>query len=102
MTVKDAEVATAFEDFMRAFEEYKATNDGRLEVIERRASPDILTEEKLARLDDALDLAKRRLDDIALKAARPAIGRDERAAGADRRAQGGLRRSMSAPAKRPG
>src|SRR5262245_42017927 len=78
MNAHSPEVTGAFEDLMRAFDEYKATNDGRLETIERRLTPDVLVEDKLARLDETLDLARRRLDDIALKAARPALGRGER------------------------
>ena len=67
------DVASAFEDFARAFEAFKETNDRRLAEIERR-SADVLTAEKLSRIDDALDETRRRLDGIAVKAARPALG----------------------------
>jgi HK97 family phage major capsid protein len=66
---------------MRAFEAFKEANDERL--ADRRG--DVVLEEKLARIDRAIDAQARRLDDIALKNARPAIGQDshrERARGA--------------------
>ncbi len=48
------DVGAAFDEFMRAFEDYKDTNDRRLGEIERR-SADVLTTEKLERIDKALD-----------------------------------------------
>jgi HK97 family phage major capsid protein len=57
-------------ELMRAFEAFKEANDERLDG--KRA--DVLIEEKLARIDRAIDTHARRLDDIALKAHRPAIG----------------------------
>jgi HK97 family phage major capsid protein len=62
-------------ELMRAFEAFKETNDERLETIERRGG-DIVLEEKLARLNSVIDAHARRLDDIALRGARPAIGSD--------------------------
>ena len=50
-----ADVATAFDEFMRAFEDFKDTNDRRLEEIERRSCADVVTEEKIQRIDRALD-----------------------------------------------
>ncbi len=49
------DVAAAFDEFMRAFEDFKETNDKRLEEIEKRSATDVLTNEKLDRLDKALD-----------------------------------------------
>jgi HK97 family phage major capsid protein len=69
-----AEIAGAFEDFNRAFEAFKETNDQRLGDIERRMGADVLTEEKLARIDRGLDEAKDRLDRLSLKSQRPALG----------------------------
>ncbi len=68
------DVASAFEDFMRAFDAFKDTNDARITEIERRMSADVVTRDKLARIDAALDEHKRVVDDLAHKAARPAIG----------------------------
>ncbi|KWT67002.1 Phage major capsid protein [Hyphomicrobium sulfonivorans] len=70
----DAAVGAAFNDFMRAFEAFKETNDDRLDQLERRSAVDPLIEEKLNRIDRALDDNRRVVDDMALKAARPAIG----------------------------
>lgn len=49
------DVAAAFDEFMRAFEDFKETNDKRLEEIEKRSATDVLTNEKLDRLDKVLD-----------------------------------------------
>lgn len=62
-------------ELVRAFEEFKAANDERL--TEKR---DVLLEEKVARIDAALDAAGKKLDAITLKNARPALGRDAAAA----------------------
>ncbi len=70
------EVALAFEDFSRTFEAFRAANDERLSEIETRLSADVVTEEKLARIDGALDEAKRRLDRVSLDRARPALAGD--------------------------
>ena len=65
-------------EMMRAFEAFKETNDERLARSEKRAGAVVL-DEKLARIDAAMDAQARRLDEITLKAARPALG-GERAA----------------------
>jgi HK97 family phage major capsid protein len=62
------------EEFSRAFEAFKETNDARLAEIEDRLTADVVTEEKLARIDAALDHAKNRLDRISLDRARPHLG----------------------------
>jgi HK97 family phage major capsid protein len=62
---------TAFADFMRAFDAFKATNDERLTQLERRSAADTVTSDKLDRLDRALDETRRVVDDLALKSARP-------------------------------
>lgn len=67
-------VGHAFEDFMRAFEAFKETNDERLSELERRSAADPLLEEKIARLDRVMDEQKRTADELALKAARPYKG----------------------------
>ncbi len=68
------DVGSAFEDFMRAFEAFRETNDERLVSLERRSAADPLTDEKLARIDRTLDEAKRIADELAIKAARPRLG----------------------------
>jgi len=68
------EVAEAFDDFMRAFEAFKETNDERLGQIERKLSADVVTTEKLGRIDRALDENKRLVDELVLKNRRPPLG----------------------------
>lgn len=70
----DADVTEAFESFMSAFEDYKQHNDQRLADIERRGSADVVTEEKMARIDRSLDEQKRALDRLMVKQARPSLG----------------------------
>ena len=71
------DVTQAFEEFSRAFETFRETNDDRLGQIESRLSVDVLTEEKLARIDRAMDENKARLDSLSLKARRPSLGEPE-------------------------
>lgn len=68
------EVANAFEDFMRAFESYKETNDERLAKVEQRIDADVLTTQKMDRISSAMDDQKRKLDQLMIKAARPVLG----------------------------
>lgn len=72
-SVSHADLGDAFEDFMRAFEAFKETNDRRLGEIERRMSADIVTVDKLARIDRALDEQKRAVDELAHKSGRPLL-----------------------------
>jgi HK97 family phage major capsid protein len=70
----NGEVAEAFDDFMRAFEAFKQTNDERLGQIERKISADVITTEKLGRIDRAIDDNKRMVDELVLKNRRPPLG----------------------------
>ena len=70
------DVAAAFDDFARAFEAFKETNDTRLAELETRMTSDVVTDDKLVRIDAALDDAKRRLDRLALDRSRPPLGGD--------------------------
>lgn len=72
--IKSAEVAAALDDFTKAFEAFRDTNDARLAEVEAKLVSDVVTEEKLGRIDAALDEAKRRLDKITIEAKRPAMG----------------------------
>jgi HK97 family phage major capsid protein len=69
------DIGPAFDSFMEAFEVYKETNDRRLAEMERRGA-DVVTTDKLERLDRVLDEQKARLDRMATKAARPPLGRE--------------------------
>ncbi len=59
--------APAFDEFMRAFEAFKETNDRRLGEIERRGAADAVTTDKLERIDRAL-MRPSVVDDLAVKA----------------------------------
>jgi HK97 family phage major capsid protein len=67
------DVAAAFDDFMRSFEAFKSENDTRLGEIERR-SADVLTDQKVDRINSALTEQKRVLDEFVLRGRRPSLG----------------------------
>jgi HK97 family phage major capsid protein len=68
------EAVVTHAEMLRAFEAFRDANDERLAQIERKRG-DALLEEKVARIDEAIDTQQKRLDEIALKGARPALGR---------------------------
>ena len=59
------------DDMRAAFTAFREVNDERLSEIEQRGSADVLTGEKLARIEAEIDRQQQRLDALALKAARP-------------------------------
>jgi HK97 family phage major capsid protein len=59
------------DQIMQMFEEFKAANDERLASLGRRA--DVLLEEKVDRINGALDAQMKRIDELALKSARPSL-----------------------------
>jgi predicted phage gp36 major capsid-like protein len=61
-----------YDAMMRTFEEYKSENDDRLKAIEKRGG-DVIAEDKVARIDAALNAHQQRLDESSLKGARPAV-----------------------------
>ena len=69
-----AEINEAFDDFMHAFESFKDANDERLNQIETRLGRDVITEEKMNRINRAVDDQKQFLDNLILKQGRPALG----------------------------
>lgn len=69
------------EDVARAFEQFKDANDERLAQIEAKQASDPLTEEKLTKINAAIDAGidagreqEKRLADLEVSAARPAKG----------------------------
>jgi HK97 family phage major capsid protein len=72
------DITNAFDEFMRAFEAFKSANDERLGELERR-SADVVTEDKVDRINRALDEQKRTLDELTLASARPAIAGERKA-----------------------
>ena len=73
--IASPETKAVHDDLMRSFEAFKATNEERLANLAR--NNDALIEEKLARIDDEMN---RRLDELSLKSARPALGREREGA----------------------
>ncbi len=61
----------AFDDFLGAFGAFREANDERLAELERKLSADVVTEEKVERINTALDSQKRMLDRLLLKGSRP-------------------------------
>lgn len=76
-TKATGEIALAYDDLRYTLEAYRAANDERLAELETRMGGDVVTSEKLQRLDGALDETRRRLDRLALDARRPALGAGE-------------------------
>lgn len=72
----DARAITA--EMMAAFEALKASNDARLDEIERRGAADPLVDAKLKKIEASLDRQRTALERLALEQARPAIGEDPR------------------------
>ena len=64
---------TMIADLNHAFAAFREANDERLAQLETRLGVDALTEEKLSRIDLALDETKSRLDRLALDLARPRL-----------------------------
>lgn len=58
---------SVIDDLNRAFAEFKSVNDARLDELEQKLTADVITTDKLARIE-------RTLDELALKSARPPIG----------------------------
>ncbi|MFC5443130.1 phage major capsid protein [Rhizobium halophytocola] len=69
-TMKDA-----FDEFMTSFEAFREANDERLDEIETKLSSDVVTRDKVDRINRALDEQGRRMDELQLKGLRPALGR---------------------------
>lgn len=73
-SVSSLDVVEAFDEFMQAFEAFKETNDERLNQIERQVTADVVTEEKMNRINTALDQHKSLVDNLLLKQRRPSLG----------------------------
>lgn len=66
----------AADALMRAFEQFKAANDARLDAIERKRG-DVLLEEKVDRIDRALSEQKSQIERAALAGRRPGLAADQ-------------------------
>jgi HK97 family phage major capsid protein len=78
------EARAALHEVLAAFEGFKAANDQRLAALETKRA-DVLLEEKVARIDDAVSQAQARLDRVLADARRPSIGGDAPLARVDER-----------------
>lgn len=68
------EVQAATETLASAFEEYKSVNDARLAEIEKRGSADVLLNEKLSRMDGAMNKLQDDVSGVKTALRRPAKG----------------------------
>ena len=68
------EARAVVHEMMAAFEAFKGANDVRLGEIEKKAAADVLLEEKVARIDQAVAAAQARLDRVMSQSRRPVIG----------------------------
>lgn len=68
-------MTAAFDDFMEAFSEFKQANDQRLGEIEQKLTADVITRDKVERINKAMDEQARVIDQLALKKLRPVLGR---------------------------
>jgi HK97 family phage major capsid protein len=69
------DVAEAFDEFMQAFEAFRETNDERLAQMESRVGADVITTEKMNRINSVIDDQKRLMDHLMLKSRRPGAER---------------------------
>ena len=69
----DSDATQMLATLNRQFEAFKNENDFRLAQIEKKRSADVLTEEKLVRMNGALDEAHQRLESALHRATRPAL-----------------------------
>jgi len=72
-----AEVRAALHDVLSHFEAFKAANDARLEAIETKRA-DGLLDDKLDRIETALDAAETRLNRLMSQKSRPVLDMDAR------------------------
>jgi HK97 family phage major capsid protein len=67
LETKVATSSSSYDDVFTAFEAFKDANDERLDQIEKRFSADVITTEKVERINKTLD-------DLILKSRRPIMG----------------------------
>lgn len=71
------DMALAHDELRQTFEVFRDTNDERLAQLETRMSGDVVTDEKLARVEKSLTEAQRRIERLTLDARRPSLGAGE-------------------------
>lgn len=65
------DVAASFDEFMQAFEAFREANDERLAQVETHLGADVVTVEKMNRINKALDEQKSLMDQMLLAKQRP-------------------------------
>ena len=70
---RTAAVKAAQADFASTFQAFKDTNDARLEALEKKQS-DSLLDDKVTRINAALDQQAKHIENLAISAAQPALG----------------------------
>lgn len=73
----NAQVNLALDEFMRTFDSFKHANDHRLDQFEKRMSVDVITTEKVDRINAALDAQKHLLDELSLSSHRPHLSGEQ-------------------------
>ena len=68
-----SEAMAAYGEFAQQFEAYRQENDERMDRIERGRPVDVLMDEKIQRLDEALDRSQAVHAELQMKAKRPAL-----------------------------
>ena len=89
------DIKNAFDEFLAAFEAFKQANDERLGQLETR-SADVVTEDKVDRINAALSEHSRALDELTLAASRPAVGSEKKSAPQQREAKAAFERYVRA------
>jgi HK97 family phage major capsid protein len=88
LETKVAGAGDAYDGMLNAFQAFKEANDERLGEIEKRMGADVLLEEKLGRINTAIDKQKARLDELQVKSLRPSLSGERVASpGADEHKQ---------------
>ena len=67
------EVQSASETLAHAFEEYKSVNDMRLNELERKGSVDVIVDEKLGRMDGAINKLQNDISAVKTALRRPSM-----------------------------
>jgi len=77
-TQQAGDVRALFDEWMRSFDAFKQANDERLAALEKR-SADVVSEDKVERINQALTEQKRALDELVLAGQRPQLGHERKA-----------------------
>ncbi len=70
----NTQLREAFHTFLSAFEQFKQANDDRLSQIEGKMAADVLTAQKVDRINAALAQHQSAIDEMVLSAKRPHLG----------------------------